>query len=96
MIKRGIFAVADIYVPTKRPMTLEHKRVDEIGASMLDDGQRTPILVRADGVRFVLVEGLRRPGRSAKKLSSGFLSPRGNTERPGAALAPFLHMVMAE
>jgi sulfiredoxin len=34
--------------------------VDEIAASMLDEGQRTPILVRADGARFVLVEGLHR------------------------------------
>jgi ParB-like nuclease family protein len=29
-----------------------------IAASMLDIGQQTPILVRADGARFVLVEGL--------------------------------------
>ena len=27
---------------------------------MLDKGQQAPILVRADGARFVLVEGLRR------------------------------------
>jgi ParB-like chromosome segregation protein Spo0J len=27
---------------------------------MLDQGQKTPILVRADGARFVLVEGLHR------------------------------------
>ena len=31
-----------------------------IAASMLDIGQQTPILVRADGARFVLVEGLHR------------------------------------
>jgi sulfiredoxin len=60
MMKRETFAVADIYVPTKRRTTLEQKRVDEIAASMLADGQRTPILVRADGARFVLVEGLHR------------------------------------
>jgi sulfiredoxin len=34
--------------------------VDETAASMLDDGQRTPILVRTDSVRFVPVEGLHR------------------------------------
>ena len=60
MMKRETFAVADIYVPIKRRATLEQKRVDEIAASMLDCGQRTPILVRADGERFVLVEGLHR------------------------------------
>jgi sulfiredoxin len=60
MMKREIFAVADIYVPIKRRATLEQKRVDEIAVSMLDSGQQTPILVRADGARFVLVEGLHR------------------------------------
>jgi sulfiredoxin len=60
MMKRETFAITDIYVPTKRRTTIEQKRVDEIAASMLDDGQRTPILVRADGSRFVLVEGLHR------------------------------------
>jgi hypothetical protein len=60
MMKRETFAIADIYVPIKRRTALEQKRVDEIAASMLDDGQRTPILVRADGARFVLVEGLHR------------------------------------
>jgi sulfiredoxin len=59
-MKRETFAVADIYVPTKRRATLEQKRVHEIAASMLDGGQQTPILVRADGPRFVLVEGLHR------------------------------------
>lgn len=60
MMKRESFAIADIYVPTKRRATLEQKRVDEIATSMLDTGQQTPILVRADGARFVLVEGLHR------------------------------------
>ncbi len=60
MLKREVFAVADIYVPVKRRATLEQKRVDEIAASMLDNGQQTPILVRQDGARFVLVEGLHR------------------------------------
>jgi sulfiredoxin len=44
----------------KRRTTLEQNRVGEIAGSMLDEGQRTPILVRADAVRFVLVEGLHR------------------------------------
>jgi len=60
MMKRETFAIADIYVPIKRRATLEQKRVDEIAASMLDTGQQTPILVRTDGARFVLVEGLHR------------------------------------
>jgi len=60
MLKREVFAVADVYVPVKRRATLEQKRVDEIAASMLDNGQQTPILVRQDGARLVLVEGLHR------------------------------------
>jgi ParB-like chromosome segregation protein Spo0J len=59
-MKRETFPVAEIYVPVKRRATLEQKRVDEIAASMLDNGQQTPILVRPDGARFVLVEGLHR------------------------------------
>ena len=59
-MKRETFPVADIYVPIKRRATLEQQRVDEIAASMLDTGQQTPILVRPDGARFVLVEGLHR------------------------------------
>jgi ParB-like chromosome segregation protein Spo0J len=59
-MRREIFAVADIYVPVARRATLEQKRVDEIAASMLEDGQQMPILVRPDGARFVLVEGLHR------------------------------------
>ena len=36
------------------------KVVNEIAESMLEKGQLTPILVRRDGARFVLVEGLHR------------------------------------
>ena len=59
-MKREVFAIADIYVPVKRRATREQKRVDEIAARMLEDGQQMPILVRPDGARFVLVEGLHR------------------------------------
>jgi sulfiredoxin len=60
MMKREKFPVADIYVPVKRRATLEQSRVDAIAESMLKDGQQTPILVRPDGARFVLIEGLHR------------------------------------
>jgi sulfiredoxin len=59
-MKRQTFAIADIYVPVKRRATLDQKRVEEIATSMLGKGQQAPILVRADGARFVLVEGLHR------------------------------------
>jgi ParB-like chromosome segregation protein Spo0J len=60
MMKRETFAVANIYVPLERRKTLDQKRVDDLAASMLENGQQTPIMVRPDGARFVLVEGLHR------------------------------------
>ena len=60
MMKRENFPIADIYVPIKRRATLDTARVDAIAESMLSNGQQTPILVRPDGARFVLVEGLHR------------------------------------
>jgi sulfiredoxin len=60
MLKIEIIAIADIYVPVKRRATLDPQVVREIAESMLEIGQRTPILVRQDGKRFVLVEGLHR------------------------------------
>lgn len=60
MMKRETFPVANIYVPLERRKTLDPKRVDELATSMLEHGQQTPILVRPDGARFVLVEGLHR------------------------------------
>ena len=60
MMKRVPFPIASIYVPVKRRATLDPKTVDEIAESILQIGQSTPILVRRDGERFVLVEGLHR------------------------------------
>jgi sulfiredoxin len=59
-MKRETFTITDVHVGVKRRATLQQKRVDEIAASMLDRGQQTPILVRADGAHLVLVEGLHR------------------------------------
>ncbi len=60
LLKTHSFEVADIYVPTKRRATIDPKKVETIAESMLASGQLTPIMVRADGKRFVLVEGLHR------------------------------------
>jgi sulfiredoxin len=68
MLKRETIAIDAIYVPIKRRATLEQERVDEIAASILDKGLQAPIRVRADGARFVLVEGLHRL-EAAKALS---------------------------
>jgi sulfiredoxin len=60
MMKRETFAVAEVYVPVKRRATLKPETVQVIARSMLETGQQTPILVRRDGNRLVLVEGLHR------------------------------------
>ena len=59
-MKDQTLQIADIYVPIRRRGTLDTKLVNEIAENMLDVGQLTPILVRRDGERFVLVEGLHR------------------------------------
>ena len=60
LMRDEIIQIEDIYVPTKRRATLNPATVAKIAESMLEEGQRTPILVRKDGDRFVLVEGLHR------------------------------------
>ena len=60
MMKREAFAIATIYVPVKRRAMLDPKKVQEIAESILQVGLQSPILVRQDGERFVLVEGLHR------------------------------------
>jgi ParB-like chromosome segregation protein Spo0J len=60
MLKKQNFKVEDIYVPVKRRKTLKPETVDKIATDMLEVGQTTPIMLRPDGARFVLVEGLHR------------------------------------
>ena len=60
MMKVRDFPVRDIYVPVKRRATLDAEKVKLIAQSVMERGQDSPILVREDGGRFVLVEGLHR------------------------------------
>lgn len=60
MMKREMFEIARIYVPVKRRATLEPEKVATLAQSIMADGLQHPILVRPDGERFVLVEGLHR------------------------------------
>ena len=60
MMKRERFPIASIYVPQARRATLDPAKVDALAASILESGLKAPILVRPDGARFVLVEGLHR------------------------------------
>jgi hypothetical protein len=60
VLKRESIQIAQIYVPAKRKGTLNPDVVREIAESILEIGQQEPILVRPDGERYVLVEGLHR------------------------------------
>ncbi|MDH3235561.1 MAG: ParB N-terminal domain-containing protein, partial [Alphaproteobacteria bacterium] len=60
LMENQTLRIDDIRVPVKRVRTLDPARVEEIAQSMLEEGQKTPIRVRADGERYVLVEGLHR------------------------------------
>ncbi len=60
MLKDRVFRISDIYVPVRRRRTVDPAAVEAIAESMLEEGQRTPILVRPDGERLVLVDGLQR------------------------------------
>ncbi|SCB31537.1 ParB-like nuclease domain-containing protein [Bradyrhizobium yuanmingense] len=60
MPKPESFPIEKIFVPTKQKKAIKPETVGEIAESMLEIGQQTPISVRLDGDRLVLVEGLHR------------------------------------
>jgi len=60
MLKEQNIKIEDIYVPVKKRKTLCSESVEQIAESIIDIGQKTPIQVRYDGSRYVLIEGLHR------------------------------------
>lgn len=60
MLKKQNVPIANVRVPVKRVKTLDAEKVRTIAEDMLENGQTTPIRVRADGEGFVLIEGLHR------------------------------------
>ena len=60
LLRDETFRIIDIYVPVKRRATLDPAAVTAIAESILEEGQKTPIQVRRDGERLVLIEGLQR------------------------------------
>ncbi len=59
-MENQVLKIDDIYVPVKRRRTLDPETVSALAESILEEGQRMPIMVRHDGKRLVLVEGLQR------------------------------------
>ena len=70
MLETALIRLDEIYVPVKRRKTLVAStteeatrfptRVEAIAESIIEHGQQTPIQVRPDKERYVLVEGLHR------------------------------------
>jgi ParB-like chromosome segregation protein Spo0J len=60
MLEKTRFPIARVRVPVKRAKTLDELKVTALAESILEEGQLTPIRVRADGDDFVLIEGLHR------------------------------------
>jgi len=59
MLKTKSVPIASIYVPLQRRDTLDPEKVQKLAADVLDNGQEFP-MVREDGARLILVEGLHR------------------------------------
>ena len=60
MLKVTPLPIDAVYVPVKRAKTLDAAKVEALANDMLENGQTTPIRVRADGKRYVLIEGYHR------------------------------------
>ena len=60
MLNRQDLPIARIRVPVKRLRTLDAARAEALALDILENGQTTPIRVRADGENYVLIEGLHR------------------------------------
>ncbi len=60
MLEKKIFPIDSVYVPAKRAKMLDADRLVALAEDILENGQTTPIRLRADGARLVLIEGLHR------------------------------------
>lgn len=60
MLKKKTIPIDRVHVPVKRVKTLDAEKVEALARDMLENGQTTPVRLRQDGERFVLIEGLHR------------------------------------
>jgi sulfiredoxin len=60
LLKPIAIKIDSIYVPTALRLPVDAAKVTEIAESIAEIGQQTPILVRPDKDRYVLVSGLHR------------------------------------
>jgi ParB-like chromosome segregation protein Spo0J len=60
LMKPVVIKIEQIYVPAALRKPLDPRKLEEIAVSIADIGQQSPILVRPDKERYVLVSGLHR------------------------------------
>jgi ParB-like chromosome segregation protein Spo0J len=60
MLRVHKISIDNIYVPTARRKTLHPETARALAEDIVENGLKTPIQVRVDGARYVLVEGLHR------------------------------------
>lgn len=60
MLQKKPYPIDKVHVPVKRTKTLDAEKVQDLANDILENGQTTPIRIRADGDRFVLIEGYHR------------------------------------
>jgi len=59
-MKDVILKIAEIYVPAAKRGPIDADKVNALAESIAEIGQQSPILVRPDKQRYVLVSGLHR------------------------------------
>jgi ParB-like chromosome segregation protein Spo0J len=60
LMKSISIAIERIYVPIQLRRSIDQDKVHRIAEQILNEGQKTPIQVRRDGDRYVLVTGVHR------------------------------------
>jgi sulfiredoxin len=60
LMKSISISIDEIYVPMRLRQSLDPTRIEPLAEDILEHGQKTPIQVRRDTDRYVLVTGLHR------------------------------------
>jgi ParB-like chromosome segregation protein Spo0J len=60
LLKPVVIKIDEIYIPLALRKPVDAQKVETIAESIAEIGQQTPILVRPDKARYVLVSGLHR------------------------------------
>jgi ParB-like chromosome segregation protein Spo0J len=60
MLKINQVPVDDIYIPLERRKLLDADKARSLAEDILEHGMKLPIMVRFDGKRHIIVEGLHR------------------------------------